>query len=265
MKDKFTNILLLIFTVSLIIFAPMLNYLKNNISNIALLNNKIFVNTLFILGCVLALTGLMLIITGLCYIRDSLLNKRGNIFKNMKRTNKVYIVIILIIIGIAFVPMIARSLQSSKDTTSTSQVNTQNDNSSTNTDQDNDSSTNTQQDNNTTSETNDNTSVNTSTQTETVQHPNTSGKLTSDDGNLELENDSSSDGKVLGTIKNLSSNSYSYVEVNINFYDNNGNQVDSTLTNMNNLEPNGTWKFSAPILDQDRSQRYRVVSIEGNR
>lgn len=90
-----------------------------------------------------------------------------------------------------------------------------------------------------------------------------SNKLTSSDGNLELENDSSSDGKVLGTIKNLSSNSYSYVEADINFYDNNGNQVDSTLTNTTNLEPNGTWKFSAPILDQNRSQRYRVVSIQG--
>lgn len=88
-------------------------------------------------------------------------------------------------------------------------------------------------------------------------------KRNSSDGNLELENDSSSDEKVLGTIKNLSSNAYSYVEVDINFYDDNGNQVDSTLTNMNNLEPNGTWKFSAPILDQNRSQRYRVVSIQG--
>lgn len=179
----------------------------------------------------------------------------------MKKINKVYIVIILIIIGISFAPMITHNVKSSKDTTSTSQETAQNDNNSTSTDQNNDSSTNTQQDNNATSETDNNTA----TQTETVQHPNTSGKLTSSDGNLELENDASSDGKVLGTIKNLSSNAYSYVEVDINFYDNNGNQVDSTLTNMNNLEPNGTWKFSAPILNQDTSKKYRVVSIEANR
>ena len=89
-------------------------------------------------------------------------------------------------------------------------------------------------------------------------------KLTSSDGNLELENDSSSDGNVLGTIKNLSSEPYSYVEVNINLYDSNGNQVDDMMTNTTNLAGNGTWKFSAPIIYPDRSQKYRVVGIEGH-
>ncbi|ADK14742.1 hypothetical protein [Clostridium ljungdahlii] len=78
----------------------------------------------------------------------------------MKRTNKAYIVIILIIIGTAFAPVIAHKLQSSKDTISTSQVDTQNDNSSTSTNQDNDSTSQigTQTDNNSTQQDNDSTS-----------------------------------------------------------------------------------------------------------
>ncbi|AYD39834.1 hypothetical protein D4Z93_04605 [Clostridium fermenticellae] len=255
---KFTNALLVILTIAFIIFAPMFNYLKNNSSNIALLNNKVFIITLLVLGCILALTGLMLILTGLCYIRNSLSTKQNFKFK------KKQVIVGSIIIGIIAIIVIGNfshkeNSQVGKNTIS--QVSTQNDNSSTSTDQNNDSSTNTQQDNNATSETDNNTA----TQTETVQHPNTSGKLTSDDGMLELENDYSSDGHVCGTIKNLSNDSYSYVEVDINLYDASGNQVESTLANINNLEGDKNWNFKAPVINQDRVSKYKVVGIKENK
>lgn len=93
----------------------------------------------------------------------------------------------------------------------------------------------------------------------------TSTKLTSSDGMLELEDKYSQDGYVCGTIKNLSVNSYSYVEVDINLYDSNGNQVDSTITNVNNLAGYGTWNFRAVVVNQKNVSKFRVVNIQGVR
>ncbi|MGE5590998.1 MAG: FxLYD domain-containing protein [Bacillota bacterium] len=69
---------------------------------------------------------------------------------------------------------------------------------------------------------------------------------------------------VTGTVKNNSNKKYSYAQVEINLYDKDGNQVGSTLANINNLEPGGTWKFKAPhpggCSDQLQGQRrYRVL------
>lgn len=67
---------------------------------------------------------------------------------------------------------------------------------------------------------------------------------------------------VVGTVKNNSSRSYGYVQVEINLYDSGGNQVGSTLDNTNNLEAGGTWKFKALILD-DRATSYKVIKVTG--
>lgn len=92
-----------------------------------------------------------------------------------------------------------------------------------------------------------------------------SGKLTSPDGYLELESKKGNYDNITGTIKNLSPEPYSYVEVDINLYDDNGNQVESTLANTNNLEGNGTWNFSAPVLYPDKSSKLKIISIKGMR
>lgn len=111
----------------------------------------------------------------------------------------------------------------------------------------------------------DNSNKDTTATANTGNTPNVSNKLTSDDGNLELESDYCSDGKVCGTIKNLSSDSYSYVEVNINLFDASGNQVDSILTNVNNLAGNTNWNFKAYVTNQNDVSKYKVVSIKGTR
>ena len=90
-------------------------------------------------------------------------------------------------------------------------------------------------------------------------------KLTSPDGMLELESSSSGKQYVIGTIKNLSNEPYRYVEVNINLYDSENNQVDSTMSNINNLAEYGTWNFKAIIINQKEVFRYKIVSIEGIR
>lgn len=93
----------------------------------------------------------------------------------------------------------------------------------------------------------------------------TSAKLTSYDGMLELENNYPEDDYVCGTIKNLSNRPYSYVQVNVNLYDENGNQIDSTFANVANLEAYGTWHFEAIVINSKRVSKYRIISIEGMR
>lgn len=67
---------------------------------------------------------------------------------------------------------------------------------------------------------------------------------------------------VLGTVKNNTSNEYSYVQVEINLYDDAGNQVGSTMDNTTNLEPGGTWKFKALMLE-DSATKYKVKGVTG--
>lgn len=67
---------------------------------------------------------------------------------------------------------------------------------------------------------------------------------------------------VTGTIRNNTSREYSYVQVEINLYDSSGAQVGSTLANMNNLEPNGLWKFKAPILEENATS-YKIKDVTG--
>lgn len=80
---------------------------------------------------------------------------------------------------------------------------------------------------------------------------------------LELIDHGSENGYIIGKIKNNTGKTYSYVQVEINLYDGNGNQVDSTISNVLNLEPYKTWSFSAVVLDQSKVKKYQVVNIEG--
>jgi hypothetical protein len=65
---------------------------------------------------------------------------------------------------------------------------------------------------------------------------------------------------VVGIVKNNSNKHYKYVQVEINLYDKSGAQVGSTIANVNNLEPHGTWKFKAIIME-DNTKRYQIKGI----
>ena len=65
---------------------------------------------------------------------------------------------------------------------------------------------------------------------------------------------------VSGVIKNNTNKKYSYVQVEINLYDGSGAQVGSTLDNINNLEPGGTWKFKAIVIE-DEATEAKVAGI----
>ena len=67
---------------------------------------------------------------------------------------------------------------------------------------------------------------------------------------------------IVGSVKNNAGKTYGYVQVTINLYDNSGNQVGSTMSNVNNLEPGGTWKFKAYWLEKDATN-YKIKEISG--
>lgn len=67
---------------------------------------------------------------------------------------------------------------------------------------------------------------------------------------------------VCGTVINNTDHTYGYVQVEINLYDSDGTLVDSTMDNINNLEPHSKWKFKAAILE-DNVARYKIKDVNG--
>lgn len=67
---------------------------------------------------------------------------------------------------------------------------------------------------------------------------------------------------VKGTAKSNSDRSFSYAQVEINLYDKKGVQVGSTMANINNLTPHGTWKFEA-VAAASNISTFRVMRIDG--
>ncbi|MGE5550536.1 MAG: FxLYD domain-containing protein [Bacteroidota bacterium] len=66
---------------------------------------------------------------------------------------------------------------------------------------------------------------------------------------------------ITGTVKNNSKREYEYVQIEFNLYDKFGTQIGSTFDNLNNLEPGGTWKFKAMILeDEAASFKYKNIT-----
>ena len=69
-------------------------------------------------------------------------------------------------------------------------------------------------------------------------------------------------GYIVGTVKNNTKKQYKYVQVEINLYDKDGNQVGSTMSNVNNLEPGATWKFKAPVIEEQAAS-FKIKEVTG--
>ena len=79
----------------------------------------------------------------------------------------------------------------------------------------------------------------------------------------EMTTDSIGSCYIQGTIQNNTNKSYSYVQVTFNLYDANGNQLGTAMDNINNLEPNATWKYKAIGLTTEKVHSYKFVEITG--
>lgn len=112
-----------------------------------------------------------------------------------------------------------------------------------------------------TTQTTSQTSVNTETKTATNTATNTN-KPSLEVIEAKAERDEFGAIYIVGTVKNNTKKQYSYVQVEINLYDKNGNQLGSTLDNVNNLEPGGTWRFKAPVLE-DGVASFKIKDVTG--
>ncbi len=65
---------------------------------------------------------------------------------------------------------------------------------------------------------------------------------------------------IVGKVKNNTNKQYGYVQVEVNLYDADGDQVGSAMDNTNNLEPGGSWKFKAITLEEFDSYKIKDVS-----
>jgi len=67
---------------------------------------------------------------------------------------------------------------------------------------------------------------------------------------------------IYGTVVNHNDRQYSHVQVEFNLYDEAGNQVGSTIDNINNLEAGGSWKFAAVIIEPE-AVNYKLKDVSG--
>lgn len=64
-----------------------------------------------------------------------------------------------------------------------------------------------------------------------------------------------------GIVRNNTVMNYKYVEIYVNFYDDDGNLVGSDLTNVTDLGPQETWKFKIPW--QEGASTYKIINVKG--
>lgn len=67
---------------------------------------------------------------------------------------------------------------------------------------------------------------------------------------------------IVGTIKNNTSKKTSYIQVTFSIYDKDGNVIGSAIDNVNYIEPGGTWKFKAMILEEEYDS-FKFESVSG--
>jgi len=69
---------------------------------------------------------------------------------------------------------------------------------------------------------------------------------------------------ISGIVRNNSDHSYGYVQITVPLYDADGNQVGSALDNINDLNPGGTWKFKAIVLEEGKlTFRQSEIEVSG--
>lgn len=66
----------------------------------------------------------------------------------------------------------------------------------------------------------------------------------------------------MGQIKNVSDDTYGYVQVEIRLLDDSGAVVGSSMANVNGLEPGEVWKFRAALMEK-RATQIQIKDVMG--
>jgi hypothetical protein len=82
--------------------------------------------------------------------------------------------------------------------------------------------------------------------------------------NFEIQDDKGGQKRVIGVVENISDKTYSYVEVQFNFYDEKDIQVDSVSDSVTNLEPHSQWSFytTSTFREAASAKLIRIVGDE---
>ncbi len=67
--------------------------------------------------------------------------------------------------------------------------------------------------------------------------------------------------KITGKIRNNTSETFSYAQVEINLYDKDNALLESTLANINNFEGGTVWKFEAVVFKSENVVSYKIKDI----
>lgn len=68
---------------------------------------------------------------------------------------------------------------------------------------------------------------------------------------------------VEGIVHNISDKTIGYLELDINYYDKDGNQVQSSIVNTTNLAPDGKWVFKDSIIYTPHNS-FKLVHVRWN-
>lgn len=80
---------------------------------------------------------------------------------------------------------------------------------------------------------------------------------------FEIQDDKGGQKRVIGVVENISDKTYSYVEVQFNFYDEKETQVDSVSDSVTNLEPHSQWSFYTTSTFREATSA-RLIRIVGD-
>lgn len=64
---------------------------------------------------------------------------------------------------------------------------------------------------------------------------------------------------IAGKVRNNTTQTISYAQIQFALYDDRGNRVGTAMSNINNLEPRSQWKFRAVCLE--RFSEYRLIDL----
>jgi hypothetical protein len=68
--------------------------------------------------------------------------------------------------------------------------------------------------------------------------------------------------KIVGSVKNTTGRTYSYIQISWNLYDAQDRQVGTAWTNTTNLRAGEFWRFEA-LVAEDNARKYRLAELEG--
>jgi hypothetical protein len=63
---------------------------------------------------------------------------------------------------------------------------------------------------------------------------------------------------VTGTAKNISSSNLIYAEIRVKWYDTAGTLLDTSIDNINDLNPGETWRFEVIYFGSEKNVRYTI-------